>query len=161
MDYKLYLREMVGTKPVIMVTSDVAVLNKRRELLLQLRAKDNSWGLIGGFMELGETVEGTARREVSEETGLQIGKLELLGVFSDADLLTYPNGDQIQLVTVAFLTDDVTGTPRLSSEGLELRYFALNALPDKLFTPNSPILEAFREKSTNLSAEMSGNTATT
>ena len=146
MDYKLYLREMAGTKPVIMVTSDVAILNKRRELLLQLRAKDNFWGLIGGFMELGENVEGTARREVFEEAGLQIGKLELLGVFSDADLLTYSNGDQIQLVTVTFLTDDVTGTPRLSSEGLELRYFALDALPENLFAPNLPILEAVQTR---------------
>lgn len=146
MDYKLYLREMVGTKPVIMVTSDVAIFNENHELLLQLRAKDNFWGLIGGFMELGETVEGTARREVLEETGLEIGRLELLGVFSDADLLTYTNGDQLQLVTAAYLTDDVVGTARLSSEGLELRYFPLDALPEALFAPNLPILEVLKQR---------------
>ncbi len=146
MDYKRYVREMVGTKPIVMVTSDVAIFDGKRELLLQLRTKDNCWGLVGGFMELGETIEGTARREVLEETGLHIGSLELLGVFSSSEFLTYPNGDQVQLVTVAYLAEEVTGALRLSSEGLELRYFPLDALPEPLFTPNRPIFVAIQER---------------
>ncbi len=144
MDYIHYLRSLVGTEPVIMVTSDVGIFNGEGELLLQRRARDGTWGLIGGFMELGETVEETARREVFEETGLTVGKLELLGVFSSAKLLTFANGDQVQLVTVAYITGGPSGTPQLSTEGLELRYFALSALPEHLFAPNLPILEAIK-----------------
>ena len=145
MDYIRYLRGMVGHKPVIMVTAGVVILDSEGELLMQRRADGSGWGLVGGFMELGETVEETARREVFEETGLTVGRLELFGVFSDSERFTYPNGDQAQVVTVSYLTDDVTGTLRLSSEGLELRYFALDALPENLFEPNLPILEAVRK----------------
>ena len=130
-----------------MVAAGVMILNVDGELLMQRRADGSGWGLVGGFMELGETVEGTARREVFEETGLQIGKLELFGVFSLPELLTYPNGDRAQVVTVSYLTHEVSGALQLSAEGLELRYFALNALPDHLFAPNLPILETIKERS--------------
>lgn len=146
MSYIRYLREMVGTQPVIMVTADVGIFNGEGELLMQRRARDGTWGLIGGFMELGEAVEETARREVLEETGLTVGRLELLGVFSSAERLTFPNGDQVQFVTIGYVSDEVSGTLRLSEEGLELRYFALGALPEPLFAPNISILEAVREK---------------
>ncbi len=129
-----------------MVTAGVVILNADGELLMQRRADGSGWGLVGGFMELGESVEEAARREVSEETGLSVGKLELFGVFSAPELLTYPNGDRAQVVTVSYLAYEVSGTPRLSSEGLELRYFALGALPEHLFAPNLPILEAVRKR---------------
>ena len=145
-DYIRYFRSMVGTKPVIMVTADVGVFNSEGELLMQRRARDGTWGLIGGFMELGEAVEETARLEILEETGLTVGQLELLGVFSSAELLTFSNGDRIQLVTVGYVSDKANGTPQLSEEGLELRYFNLSALPEPLFAPNKPILEMIRER---------------
>lgn len=146
MNYTQYLRRMVGTAPVIVVTSDVGVFNSSGELLLQRRARDGTWGLIGGFTELGETVEETARREVLEETGLTVGRLELFDVFSPAEFLTFANGDQIQLVTVAYVTDDVSGSIQRSAEGLELRYCSLTELPEPLFAPALPMLEAIKER---------------
>jgi len=97
-------------------------------------------------MELGETVEETARREVFEETGLTVSKLELFGVFSSPELQTFPNGDQAQVVNITYLTDAVSGTLQPDAEGLELRYFDLGALPEDLFPPNVPILEALLER---------------
>lgn len=137
---------MVGTKPVIMVTAGVVILNAEGELLMQHRADGSGWGLIGGFMELGESVEEAARREVLEETGLTVGRLELFGVFSASELLTYPNGDRAQIITVAYLTDELHGTLQTDAEGLELRYFNLSALPEPLFAPNKPILEAIQAR---------------
>ncbi len=102
MDYIRYLRNMVGHEPVIMVAAGVVILNAEGELLMQRRADGSGWGLVGGFMELGETVEEAARREVFEETGLSVGQLELFGVFSAPELLTYPNGDRAQVVTISY-----------------------------------------------------------
>lgn len=133
---------MVGHKPVIMVTAGVIIFNADGELLMQRRADGSGWGLVGGFMELGETVEEAARREVFEETGLTVDKLELFGVFEDGLFYTYPNGDEAQIITIMFLTDSTSGTLQPDAEGLELCYFALSALPDHLFAPNLPILEA-------------------
>ncbi len=138
---------MVGTKPVIMVTAGVVLFNEAGELLLQRRADEGIWGLIGGFMELGESLEQAARREVSEETGLTVRRLELFDVFEDpGPFYTYPNGDQAQIITVMYLTNGTSGTLQPDAEGLELRYFALNALPENLFSPNLPILEAIRAR---------------
>ena len=61
-----------------MVVAGCFVLNEKNEVLLQLRSDNGKWGHPGGFMEFGETVEDTARREVFEETGLKLGKLEFL-----------------------------------------------------------------------------------
>lgn len=146
MDYIRYLRSMVGKEPVIMVAAGVVLFNDAGGLLMQHRADDGTWGLIGGFMELGETVEETARREVLEETGLTVGRLELFGVFSDPELLTYSSGDRAQIVTVSYLTDEVSGTLQPDAEGLELRYFALDALPEPIFPPNLKMLAVIRGK---------------
>ena len=37
----------------------------------------------GGFIEAGETIEGAARRELSEETGLTLGRVASLGFYWD------------------------------------------------------------------------------
>lgn len=137
---------MVGTEPVIMVSAGVVIFDASGRLLMQRRADSGTWGLIGGLMELGETVEEAARREVFEETGLTVGALTLFEVFSSRELMEFPNGDQTQVVTVSYLTDTVRGTLRPDSEGLELRYFDLGALPGNLFPPNVPILEAIQRR---------------
>lgn len=143
MDYIHYLREMVGSEPVIMVTAGVALFDSGK-VLLQRRADDGSWGLIGGFMELGETVEEAARREVFEETGLTVAELSLFGVFSEPELLIYPNGDQAQIMTVMFRAGRASGVLQPDAESLELRYFGLEDLPAPLFKPNLPIFAALR-----------------
>lgn len=45
---------------------------------MQQRTDCGSWGYAGGSVELGESVEQTAERELFEETGLKAQKLELL-----------------------------------------------------------------------------------
>lgn len=137
MDYVRYLRSMVGTKPVIIVSAGVVIFDASGRLLMQRRTDDGTWGLIGGFMELGKTVETAARREVFEETGLTVGALTLFEVFSSRELVSFPNGDRTQVVTVSYLTEEVRETLRPDIEGLELRYFALHALPEPLFAPNT------------------------
>ena len=51
-----------------------------------------------------------------------------------------------QIITIMFLTDSTDGTLQPDAEGLELRYFKLSALPDDLFEPNLPILEAIQKR---------------
>ncbi|MFD1678051.1 NUDIX domain-containing protein [Alicyclobacillus fodiniaquatilis] len=76
--YVTELRKQIGTKPMISAYAGAILVNHRRQILLQLRADNHCWGIPGGSMELGESFEETARREVFEETGLILGKLRQL-----------------------------------------------------------------------------------
>ncbi|MBT2680187.1 NUDIX hydrolase [Bacillus sp. ISL-35] len=134
MGYIEDLRKVIGHQPLILVGSAVAVINESGEFLLQKR-QDGQWGVPGGFLELGESTEDAGRREVFEETGLEIGKLELVGVFSGKEhYVKLPNGDEFYSVTVAYVTRDIKGG-ELKADGLETkdaRFFHVNDLPEKL-----------------------------
>lgn len=82
MSYVAELRRLVGTRPLILVGAEVLVFDRGNRLLLQRRSDSGDWAIPGGMMEPGETLEETARRETREETGLELGQLEFMGVYS-------------------------------------------------------------------------------
>ena len=72
------------------------VFNEKNELLLNLRTDTNTWGIPGGSMELNETIEDTAIRELKEEAGIKADNLELVTVLSGNEYyFEYPNGDKM------------------------------------------------------------------
>lgn len=126
MNYVEELREIVGHRPLILAGSVTVIIDDHNRILLQKRKSTSygMWGLPGGLMELGESTEDTARREVYEETGLIIGKLNLIDVFSGADnFLKVPNGDECYFVTVAYYTREVKGEIKIDErESLDLSF---------------------------------------
>jgi len=59
----------------------------RQKVLLTQRTDNGLWCLPGGKMESGETLEECCRREVFEETGLEVRKKRLIGIYSNRDQL--------------------------------------------------------------------------
>lgn len=53
MSYISELRKLVGHQPIINAGATVIVLNEKNEILLNLRTDTNTWGIIGGGLELG------------------------------------------------------------------------------------------------------------
>lgn len=131
MGYIMDLRKYVGKRPILMPAAGAAIINKKNEILLQRRTDNKCWGIPGGSMELGETFEETAIREVKEETGLSVNRLELFNIFSGEDLhYIYPNGDEVYITTAVFLCNDYSSDlKRDEEETLELKFFKLNELP--------------------------------
>lgn len=130
MEYYKELRKYVGHKPLILPGAVVIIVNRDGEVLLQHR-KDGAWGLPGGLMELGESFIETAKREVFEETGLILGELKLIDIFSGSKYyLKVSNGDELYSVTAVYSTSDYSGDIKFDlSESRDLQFFPLGALP--------------------------------
>ena len=128
-----YIREMrkhIGHAPMLSVGATVVIL-KDDQILLNLRSDTHTWGIPGGAIELGETLEQTAARELKEETNLTAASFTLLHLFSGPDFyFKYPNGDELYSVVALFLAEGVTGDLKITDgESTELRYFCKNDLP--------------------------------
>lgn len=137
------LRKVVGTRPLILVGSAIIILNDNQEVLLQYRSDTYDWGVPGGAMELGETTEETARRELFEETGLNAKIMQFIGVLSGKEVyFQYPNGDEIFNVIHLYQGHHVSGELRLDHEGLQLQYFPVDKLPN-LNKTTEKILQKF------------------
>lgn len=135
MGYVEELRKLIGHRCIILNGSAVIVKNKEGCILLQQRKYPyGRWGLPGGLMELGESTIDTARRELFEETGLVIGEMALLGVYSGKDYLcSAENGDEWYVVTTTYVTEEYEGTVSIhDNESLRFDWFMPNALPDDL-----------------------------
>lgn len=143
MGYIEELREMIGTRPIILNGSAIIVLNHSQEVLLQLRTDTNDWSVPGGAMEIGETLEETASRKLLEETGLKSEMLQFLGVLSGKDMYyQYPNGNEVYNVIHVFQADSVAGSLRVDEEGKDLQYFPIEKLPEEL----NPVTERILHK---------------
>ncbi len=142
------LRKVIGTQPIIMVGACVLVIDSRSRILLQLRQDNHCWGLAGGAMEPGETLEQVARRELFEETGLMANGLDLLNIYSGEEFYyKYPHGDEVYNVITAYVCRDYHGEIIVDEhEVAELKFYELDELPANLNPPERPIIEDFLSK---------------
>lgn len=132
MGYIMNLRKHVGHEPLIGIGATTLVFNDKKELLLNLRSDTDTWGIPGGSMELYETIEETAIRELKEEAGISANGLELVTVLSGKEYyFEYPNGDKMCTVIVLFKVLNYTGEVKVSdNESKKLEFFSLNKLPN-------------------------------
>jgi 8-oxo-dGTP pyrophosphatase MutT (NUDIX family) len=145
MGYIMDLRKIVGSRPLIMTGACVILLDKNNRILLQLRKDNNCWGLAGGSLEIGETLEEVAKRELYEETGLVAKKLKLFNVFSGKEFYyKYPHGDEVYNVIAAYVCTDFEGEIKMDeNEVQDLRFFHLDELPTNISPPDVPIIQEY------------------
>ena len=148
MSYVKFLRQYVGHEPILTAGCGLFVFNEKNEVLMQLRTDYNAWGFPGGAMELGESFEETAARELFEETNLIADELELLEILSGKDTFrVYPNGDQLYDITAVFKVKKYHGEPKVNdNESKKLGWFPVDKLPDNV----SPMTKKHLEKSKHL-----------
>lgn len=131
MGYIMNLRKYIGHEPLIGLGATTLVFNDKKELLLNLRTDTNTWGIPGGSMELYETIEETAIRELKEEADISADELELVTILSGEEYyFEYPNGDKMCTVIVLFKVLNYTGDIKIAdSESKQLKFFSLDNLP--------------------------------
>lgn len=123
---RLIYGDRITTDAVVLVGASAMIVDATGEKVLLTRRADNGrWCLPGGRLDAGESISETCTREVLEETGLEVKVGQLVGVYSDPNmLLTYPDGNRYQLIAFHFATQVTGGTIGLSNETTDVGYFA-------------------------------------
>jgi len=149
MGYIEDLRAVVGQRPLIFVGSVTIIIDEMGRLLLQQRKfPHGAWGITGGLMELGESTEDVARREIFEETGLKVDKLNLINVYyGPQNFVKAENGDEFYVVTVAYYAEGFEGKLNIDkSESITFDFFYPNELPQNIVKSHKVILDEFLTK---------------
>jgi len=141
-DYIKEMRALIGKRPLFNCGCGCLIFNENGQVLLQKRSDDGLWCCPGGSMDLGETVFETTKREIREETGLEIDDLELFGLYSGKTQHNiYSNGDEVYSITVIFKTANYKGEPRIDEESEALQWFDIENIPSDIIGYFVPIKE--------------------
>jgi len=112
--------------------------------LLLIKRKNHpckgSWAFPGGFMNIDETTEDAARRELREETGLAVDRIFQVGAFSKVD-----RDPRERVVTIAYYTViDHPTTVQAGDDAGNARWFDIDGLPELAFDHADILKEAIR-----------------
>ncbi len=132
----MYAIRQADTNTIVRLGVAVVVRDDEGKFLLERRSDCGWWGLPGGRVEPGESVEQAAIREVHEETGLVVRITGLVGLYSEpfGRIVTFPD-NVVHLVDAAVTAEIVSGELTHSSESEELRFFRPHELPEEIVPP--------------------------
>lgn len=141
MDYIHDLRKQIGPRKIILNCAGALIIRDDR-ILFQRRTDNGKWGLIGGLLEMNETYEQAALREIREETGLEVKLDSFLGIFHNHDMV-WSNGDTAHVISAMFTAHIVSGEMRIDEESLELRFFGKEEIPELFAEDHIACLDAY------------------
>jgi len=117
---------------------DCVILLEGKVLAIHRRNPPLGWALPGGFVEYGETVEQAVRREMKEETGLELEDLRQFRVYSD------PKRDPRGHVVSVVFTARGLGKPEAGDDADRYRLIDLDNIPEsELVFDHAKILRDF------------------
>ena len=127
------------------VTADCVVITKGNDPKVLLIQRGNEpfkgcWAFPGGFMNMDETAEQCAVRELEEETGLKVSNIQQIGAYSKVD--RDPRG---RTVTVAYLAliDNAEKVKGLD-DAAKAQWFSLSQLPTLAFDHEDIMADALK-----------------
>jgi len=124
--------------PTVDVVVEVHHGESKGIVLIERKNEPVGWALPGGFIDYGERVEDAARREVQEETGLEVKLHALLGVYSD------PARDPRQHNLSVVYVGSATGQPTGGDDAARAEVFDIDDLPGPLCFDHAKILADYR-----------------
>ena len=98
------------------------------------------WAFPGGFMEMEEDAEDCAKRELKEETGLEIRTMRQLGAFTDVN--RDPRGRTVSIAYYAVIEkSEVKG----ADDAIQARWFPIDSIPPLAFDHDKILRMALEE----------------
>ncbi|MFC0397428.1 NUDIX domain-containing protein [Paraburkholderia rhizosphaerae] len=107
----------------------VAVFDAASRLLLVKRRDSGYWAMPGGTMELTDSLEGCARREVREETGVEITITGMVGTYTDpATIIVYTDGEVRREFSILLAASSVSEHLSHDDESTDVQWVDLDGL---------------------------------
>lgn len=130
--YFLRMRIIRATQPKFTVSVAAVITNEKREVLLldHVLRPFSSWGLPGGFIEVGEQPENAIRRELFEETGLELLESEMIRLHTSRrhiEILFRARSEGVAIVK--------------SREIKDVGWFAVGAMPEQMSAAQKRLIE--------------------
>ena len=137
-------------KDYIGVGCGAFILNDKGELLLQKRNKapeKGYWCIPGGRVEMFETFAQAVKREVKEETDLDVEIVRLNGLCDH--IVDIEGEDKVHWVTPSYVCEVVSGVPKIMepTKHLDMKWFSLEDLPEHITITTKKALSDFKESS--------------
>ena len=116
------------TQPRFAVTAGAVVCDERGRVLLlrHVLRKGSGWGVPGGFLKSGEQPEEAIRRELREETGLELDSVEF------AFVRTLKGVRQVEIIFRASMKSDALARIEKGFEIDRAEWFETGSLPDSV-----------------------------
>jgi len=122
-------------RPIRMGVRVMMIQNNK--VLLVRQTYVSGWFMPGGGIKRGETLDQAARREAREETGAELGDIQLMGAYTNfKEMKTDHN--------IVFACTDFTMSGKHDSEIAEIRFFELDQLPEGLWPGHRRRLEEYQ-----------------
>lgn len=116
------------------LTVDMIVSNGDEILLIERKNEPHGWALPGGFVDYGEMVEDAAKRELLEETGINVSDISMVGVYSD------PKRDKRgHTVSVVYSTHS-DQKPMAGDDAKKAVFFNIHNLPNDIVFDHRKII---------------------
>lgn len=125
------------------VTADCIVMTRDNQVLLIRRKNEpcrGQWAFPGGFMNIDETAEAAAVRELQEETGITLSETDIfqVGAYTAVD-----RDPRERVITIAYLAEiDAPVAVKGSDDAARAQWFPLDALPPLAFDHAEILLDA-------------------
>lgn len=135
---------MTNIDEIVRVSCEM-IIQKDGKVLMGKRGKvfgEGSWAFPGGHLEVGETVEDCARRELMEEVNINPTKIKLIRILND---VLNTSGQAKQYIRFTFLIEDFSGEViNMEPERCDgWKWFDVNNLPNPIFVGHQKVLKSF------------------
>jgi ADP-ribose pyrophosphatase YjhB (NUDIX family)/quercetin dioxygenase-like cupin family protein len=109
----------------------VALFNSKKEILLLHRKDNDKWTMPGGTLEFGESLTNCALREVKEECGLDVELKDIIGTYTDPNIIVaYSDGETRQEFTIVYYGEVRDSEIHLDEESSAYQWVPLSMIQD-------------------------------